>query len=70
VRHLIMCCDGTWQVSVQGSVTTVRRLYNALAEKTEDGAEQLPYYHPGVGTKGGLMDWLLGGVAGVGLPAM
>jgi uncharacterized protein (DUF2235 family) len=41
--------------------------YKVLAEKTEDGAEQLPYYHPGVGTKGGLMDWLLGGVAGVGL---
>ena len=43
------------------------RLRNALAETAEDGAEQLRYYHSGVGTEGGLLDWLAGGATGMGL---
>src|SRR5258708_39525968 len=31
VRHLIVSCDGTWNTSDQGSVTAVKRLYDALA---------------------------------------
>lgn len=68
MRHLIVCCDGTWNTTEkQDSVTNVCRLHNALAETAGDGAEQLRYYHRGVGAEGGPMDWLLGGIVGVGL---
>ncbi|MGH3977455.1 MAG: DUF2235 domain-containing protein [Pseudonocardiaceae bacterium] len=67
MRHLIVCCDGTWNTPQQGSVTNVARLHDALAETAEDGVEQVPYYLPGVGTVGGLLNGLLGGAFGVGL---
>jgi uncharacterized protein (DUF2235 family) len=58
-----------WNTADQESVTNVFRLYNALAEKRDDGIEQIPYYQSGVGTASDLWDWLRGGVAGVGLAA-
>jgi hypothetical protein len=64
MRHLIMCCDGTWNTPEDESATNVRRLYNALAEKSEDDNTQLVYYQPGVGT---LRNRLLGGGVGLGL---
>ena len=67
VRHFVVCCDGTWNTAEQASVTNVRRLYNSLAETSEDGTEQKRYYHPGVGTEDSLFNWLLGGSTGAGL---
>jgi uncharacterized protein (DUF2235 family) len=64
MTHLIVCCDGTWNTPEDESVTNVRRLYNALAQRGEDGGPQLAYYQPGVGT---LRNRLLGGAAGLGL---
>ena len=67
MRHLIVCCDGTWNNSDQQSVTNVKRLYDALADKDYSGNEQWRYYGPGVGTEGGLAARLTGGALGVGL---
>ena len=65
MRHLIICCDGTWQATLGGS--NVVRLRNALAGKTRTGIEQRSKYVPGVGTT--IASWLPGGLAGVGLSA-
>jgi hypothetical protein len=67
MRHLVVCCDGTWASldSNQDGVptpTNVAKIYNAL----EDGPNQLRYYHPGVGTRG-FLDRFVGGFFGVGL---
>ncbi len=67
MRHLIVCCDGTWNTSDQKSVTNVKRLCDALADKDDSGNEQWRYYGPGVGTEGGLVARLTGGALGVGL---
>lgn len=72
MRHLIVCCDGTWNTADQRHdgvpvPTNVVRLYNALADETEKGIEQLKYYHPGVGTEPGLFDRAMGGATGAGL---
>ncbi|MEV0660520.1 DUF2235 domain-containing protein [Spirillospora sp. NPDC050365] len=64
MRHLIVCCDGTWNTPEMDSVTNVRRLYNALDRADEDGHRQLCCYQPGVGT---LRNRLLGGAFGLGL---
>jgi uncharacterized protein (DUF2235 family) len=67
MRNLVVCCDGTWNTPEQPSVTNVFRLRNALGEKDAEGNQQLSYYQSGVGTRGGLLPWLLGGISGVGL---
>lgn len=69
-RRLVVCCDGTWNAPTLQSVTNVYRLYNALAQKGtgDTSGEQLCYYQPGVGTRGTLLSWMLGGIAGTGLP--
>jgi hypothetical protein len=64
MRQLIVCCDGTWNTPEDKSVTNVRRLYNALADKNENDDPQLAYYQPGVGT---MRNRLLGGGVGLGL---
>ena len=56
MKHLIVCCDGTWNNPEQEengvpAPTNVFKLYNALAEASQ-GNEQLKYYHPGVGGGG------------------
>lgn len=70
MRHLVVCCDGTWNTpeQEQGGVptpTNVVRLHHALREDEN----QPRYYHPGVGTGPGLVDRLRGGGLGDGLAA-
>jgi hypothetical protein len=70
MRHLVVCCDGTWNTPQQEAVSNANRLYNALAEAeeaVEAAPAQLRYYHSGVGTDGGPLNWVLGGVTGAGL---
>ncbi|MGH3906233.1 MAG: phospholipase effector Tle1 domain-containing protein [Pseudonocardiaceae bacterium] len=67
MRHLVVCCDGTWNTPEEEAATNVYRLHNALADTADDGTEQLRYYDHGVGTEGGLADYVLGGAAGAGL---
>lgn len=68
MNQLIVCCDGTWNTLEQTdqglpAPTNVAKLYNAAAKD----ARQLAYYHPGVGTGGGLLDHVVGGGTGAGL---
>jgi hypothetical protein len=63
VRHLIICCDGTWQAAASDS--NVARLHRALAAKTRTGIAQNSRYIQGVGTS--VASWLPGGLAGTGL---
>ena len=67
-KNLIVCCDGTWNTPEQREggqpcPTNVVKLYNlSISDDT-----QLKYYHPGVGTKGGIADRIFGGGLGAGL---
>ena len=63
MRHLILCCDGTWQTT--GSRSNVARLADAVAPTTEDGTPQVVEYIAGVGTALGTR--ILGGITGWGL---
>ena len=76
MKHLIVCCDGTWNTPAQedngvAAPTNVVRLRNCLASaKTADAAapvQQRSYYHTGVGTEGGRFARFLGGALGRGL---
>jgi hypothetical protein len=68
MRHLIVCCDGTWNSSDQDIVTNVRRLFNALdATDQSHENEQVSHYMPGVGTEGGIVSRLVGGGLGLGV---
>lgn len=67
MRHLIVCCDGTWQKADQPTLTNVCRLKNAVAKTARDGTEQVAEHFPGVGAGNSLVDKVLGGVAGIGL---
>lgn len=69
MRNLVVCCDGTWNTADQEDKgvpvpTNVVKMYHAVdvTDKT-----QLSYYHPGVGTDGGVFSKVLGGGAGKGL---
>ena len=80
-KRLILCLDGTWVNSDQGYnrptlnqpnatlqiPTNVTRVYRALKKRDLAGWAQIMYYHPGVGTSGGLADSLAGGVFGAGV---
>ena len=81
MKHLIVCCDGTWQSLVQDTPTNVARLAMHLAPTAADGRAQIVYYDSGVGAGldvsgagllGGVADRvtrLLGGAAGHGVEA-
>jgi uncharacterized protein (DUF2235 family) len=71
-KHLIVCCDGTWNTAYQSRngnpcPSNVTRLALSIAANGSDGHSQFGYYHPGVGTK--RWDHLRGGAFGVGLSA-
>ncbi|MCV2489844.1 DUF2235 domain-containing protein [Geodermatophilus sp. YIM 151500] len=65
MRHLIVCCDGTWQTP--DNRTNVHRLAQALEPTDPDGVPQVRQYFPGVGVAGSLWSRIAGGVAGTGL---
>ena len=73
MKHLIVCCDGTWNTPDQenkgiATPTNVVKLRNCLALQTPPRVvEQRYYYHTGVGTEGGWLSRLLGGAFGRGL---
>lgn len=75
MKYLVVCSDGTWNTPEQEdngilAPTNVVKLKNCLAPNaTVEGAavEQRVYYHPGVGTEGGLLSRTAGGAWGQGL---
>jgi uncharacterized protein (DUF2235 family) len=68
-RKLIVCCDGTWNEPYQlGAPTNVVKMVRAILPQDANGAAQLVFYHPGVGT-GNALDRFMGGTVGIGLSA-
>jgi len=66
-RRLVVCCDGTWNNADGGeAATNVVRMARCVKPTASNGAAQIVYYHPGVGTGNGL-DRLIGGGTGAGL---
>ncbi|MDQ4117997.1 MAG: DUF2235 domain-containing protein [Actinomycetota bacterium] len=65
MKRLVVCCDGTWNTADQQSPTNVARFHDSVAPRGDDGVEQRPHYHPGVGTN--WWDRWAGGAFGVGL---
>lgn len=69
MKRLIVCCDGTWNDSDNGTgYTNVSRLawaIKAVDERT--GTTQIVFYQSGVGTEGDLSSKLGGGALGLGL---
>ncbi len=72
MKRLIVCCDGTWNTPDQEengipAPTNVFKIFNAIAEKDKKNNVQLKYYHPGVGSEGGVVESVLGGAIGAGI---
>jgi uncharacterized protein (DUF2235 family) len=68
VKRLVICCDGTWNSPENTTVapSNVLRLARTVRPTASDGAHQIVYYDPGVGS-GNLIDKLTGGAFGSGL---
>jgi uncharacterized protein (DUF2235 family) len=49
VKHLVVCCDGTWKNEDDGSPSNVWKLYGLLAATDGAGNPQRAFYQPGVG---------------------
>ena len=72
MRNIVICCDGTrGRYQAEEKNTNVVRLYERLGK---DGAEQISYYDPGVGTYSpfrgvvmGMADRLAASISGQGL---
>ena len=73
MKRIIVCFDGTWNNPEQEdngipSPTNVFKIYNAVIEGPDgQGAEQIRYYHPGLGGEGGALKPILGGAFGAGI---
>jgi uncharacterized protein (DUF2235 family) len=80
VKNLLVCADGTWNTPDQEdnglpSPTNVVKFRNCVAESKGGSSrsgrggriEQRAYYHPGVGTDGGVITRFAGGAWGHGL---
>lgn len=72
MKRLIVCADGTWNSAEQkeGDLpipTNVALIFNSIADFSASGVKQEKYYHPGVGTEGGVLERIAGGVFGEGL---
>ncbi len=73
MKRIVICADGTWnrqdQIS-EGSgkrrPTNVTKMARAVRTQSEDGIDQVVYYHSGVGT-GGPLDRISGGAFGHGM---
>ena len=73
-KRLIVTSDGTWLNADSSSVhdqannpSNVTRLSRAIKPQSSDGIPQIVYYHYGVGSQGGIVDRVYGGVTGQGL---
>jgi uncharacterized protein (DUF2235 family) len=68
-KRLVVCCDGTWNDSDNGTgYTNVSRLAWAIKPVDErSGTTQIVFYQSGVGTDGDLTSRLGGGALGLGL---
>ncbi|CAM4459345.1 hypothetical protein MB901379_02724 [Mycobacterium basiliense] len=50
-KHLVVCCDGTWNTPDQQKPTNVTKVALAVSQQAPSGREQRTFYHCGVGTR-------------------
>jgi len=68
MKRLIVCCDGSWNDSDQGTdYTNVARFAWSIKPVAKDGTSQIVYYQSGVGTEGTQVSKIIGGATGAGL---
>src|SRR5262249_20293537 len=68
MKRLVVCCDGTWNDSDQGTgYTNVARFAWSIKPVAANGAAQVVYYQSGVGTAGTKVSKFIGGAIGAGL---
>jgi len=67
MKRLVLCCDGTWNHSVNTEVSNIEKLARSVRVGVQDdGVVQVVGYVGGVGARGYLVDRLLGGAFGFG----
>lgn len=66
MKRLIVCCDGTWQKLENPYPTNVVKMAQAVKPIASDGAAQIVFYDPGIGT-GNPVNKLFGGAFGKGI---
>ena len=69
MKRLIVCMDGTWNRKDQRedgipTPTNVAKVYNIVETSTDDGIEQMRYYHSGAGTENDIVEKIAGGAVG------
>jgi len=68
MKRLVVCCDGTWNDSDQGTdYTNVARFAWSIKPVAANGVTQVVYYQSGVGTAGTKLSKFIGGAVGAGL---
>lgn len=72
MRHLVICCDGTWNRADQSkdgvpTPTNVRLFHNLLAARGQDRGTQVVQYFSGVGADGSAASRFVDGGTGNGL---
>jgi uncharacterized protein (DUF2235 family) len=75
MKRIVVLIDGTWNKEGIDADTNVAKLdpgnhkilTGLIKVSATDGTEQKTFYHPGVGTDGGLVEHILGGALGLGL---
>ena len=67
MKRIVICCDGTWNSPDKSRQTNVAKLHKAVAAVAADGVKQVPWYDPGVGNEGSIIDRLRGAAFGDGL---
>jgi uncharacterized protein (DUF2235 family) len=72
MKRIVLCFDGTWNKPADENLradaqveTNVCRFFRAVEKTAPDGAEQVPWYDQGVGSR--WYDRFVGGAIGVGL---
>ncbi|GIJ00400.1 putative alpha/beta hydrolase family protein DUF2235 [Sediminihabitans luteus] len=68
MKRIVLCCDGTWNSPVRESVSNVEKIARAVATGiVGDGVVQEVHTVGGVGSRGYLLDRVLGGAFGYGI---
>ena len=68
MKRLVVCCDGTWNDSDEGTgYTNVARLAWAIKPVDAKGVPQIVFYQSGVGTQGDKISQIASGALGMGL---
>jgi uncharacterized protein (DUF2235 family) len=68
MKRLVVCCDGTWNDSDQGTdYTNVSRFAWSIKPVDAKGITQIVYYQSGVGTEGSKTSQIASGALGMGL---